>query len=162
MHCGSLTHVTLSAALTSIGGRAFAGCTSLALTSLPDGLTSIGEFAFFHCGSLALTRLPDGLTSIGEWGFAHCTSLALTSLPSGLAIIGDHHVFYGCHLSLGADRTTSRTVSLTPLTDSISRLRLGRVARAVPTVTANRARRERKKALKKAPTTAPASRRSNT
>ena len=93
--------------------------------------------------------MPEGITFIGPAAFMNCTSLALTSLPSGLAIIGHHHVFYGCHLSLGAE-TSSRTVSLTPLADSISRLRLGRLAAAVPTVTANRARRERKKALEKA------------
>ena len=44
--------------VTSIGYRAFSGCTSLASISLPEGVTRIGEGAFSGCTSLASISLP--------------------------------------------------------------------------------------------------------
>lgn len=61
--------------VTSIGNKAFYGCSSLTSIDLPDGLISIGWQAFHDCSSLTSIDLPDGLTSIGEEAFWGCSSL---------------------------------------------------------------------------------------
>ena len=93
--CTNLALTSLPSGLTSIGNTAFNGCTNLALTSLPSGITSIGSYAFGGCTRLALTFLPSGLTSIKESAFGGCTNLALTSLPDGVTSIGNS-AFDGC------------------------------------------------------------------
>jgi hypothetical protein len=93
--CTNLALTSLPSGLTSIGNTAFNGCTNLALTSLPSGITFIGSYAFGGCTRLALTSLPSGLTSIKEGAFGGCTNLALTSLPDGVTSI-DNSAFNGC------------------------------------------------------------------
>ena len=58
--------------VTSIGDRAFLGCTRLTSITLPEGITSIGDGAFSGCDSLTSITLPEGLTSIGEKPFRNC------------------------------------------------------------------------------------------
>ena len=100
-YCSSLRTVSLpsDSQLTSIDGRAFAGCSALTLTSLPEGLRSIGLYAFMGCTRLALTSLPEGLVSIGVQAFSGCSSLALSSLPASLTFIGVS-AFADCRLRL--------------------------------------------------------------
>ena len=41
-------HVTVPNGVTSLGDRAFDGCTALVSIALPDGLTSLGDYAFYR------------------------------------------------------------------------------------------------------------------
>jgi hypothetical protein len=50
---------------------------------LPAGLTSLGERAFYGCSSLTSIELPASLTSIGKGAFRGCSSLTLIKLPAG-------------------------------------------------------------------------------
>ena len=84
----TLASIEVPAGFTSIGFRAFAGCSSLASIEVPAGLTSIGDWAFYGCSSLASVQLPAGLTSIGEGAFCGCSSLASVELPASLTSIG--------------------------------------------------------------------------
>ncbi len=93
--CTSLTSITLPEGLTSIGIRAFYGCTSLTSITLPEGLTSIGVSAFHNCPSLTSITLPEGLTSIGSYAFHNCPSLTSITLPESLSSIGER-AFYDC------------------------------------------------------------------
>ena len=55
--------------VTSIGERAFFGCTSLTSVKLPGSVTSIGSRAFYNCKSLTSISFPDSVTSIGSSAF---------------------------------------------------------------------------------------------
>ena len=101
---------------TSIGERAFKGCTKLTNIELPESLISIGEWAFAGCKGLINIKLPKNLLSIGyrsiledsgdmplgsiigDLGdsiFSGCTGLTNIELPEGLTFIGTW-VFCDC------------------------------------------------------------------
>ena len=52
-------------AVTSIGYRAFTGCSGLTSIEIPAGVTEIGEYAFEWCRGLTSIEIPAGVTSIG-------------------------------------------------------------------------------------------------
>lgn len=58
-----------SSKVTSIGSKAFAGCSSLQTVTLSNTLTSIGRFAFYMCKSLHSLTLPNSLRTIGDYAF---------------------------------------------------------------------------------------------
>ncbi len=45
--------------------------------TIPDSVTSIGERAFFGCSSLASVTIGNGVTSISSYAFYYCDSLKL-------------------------------------------------------------------------------------
>ena len=73
--CSSLTSINTPDSVTSIGEYAFAGCNSLTSVVIGDSVTSIGDRAFFNCYSLTSIKIPDSVTSIKNFAFAFCTSL---------------------------------------------------------------------------------------
>ena len=113
--------------LTSIGGRAFRGCTSLTRVTIPDSVTRIGMDAFYGCESLTQVTIPDSVTSIGDSAFSGCTTLTQVTIPDSVTSIGED-AFYGCTrltqvtipdsvTSIGEDAFSGCT-SLTLLIDS--------------------------------------------
>ena len=81
--------------MTSIGRKAFEGCSSLTSVNLPESVTSIGQEAFSNCSSLSSINLPDGITSIGERAFSKCISLSDITLPTSIIHI-EAGTFSGC------------------------------------------------------------------
>ena len=81
--------------VTSIGRRAFYGCTGLVSIDFPDGLESIGDYAFEGCTGLTSVDFDEGLDSIGSYAFYGCTSLTSVDFPAGLTSIGEY-AFRGC------------------------------------------------------------------
>lgn len=76
---------TIPNSVTSIGSRAFFGCTGLTSVIIPNCVTSIGSGAFSGCTGLTGTLIiPNSVTFIGEYGFDYCTSLTSFSIGSGL------------------------------------------------------------------------------
>ena len=67
--------ITIPDSITSIGDRAFDGCSSLTSITIPDSVTSIGKKAFYYCSSLTSITIPDSVTCIGEEAFENCRSL---------------------------------------------------------------------------------------
>ena len=70
-----VTDLVIPDGVTTIGYRAFYGCSSLTSITIPDSVTSIGDAAFHSCSSLTSITIPDGVTSIGDYAFGGCSSL---------------------------------------------------------------------------------------
>lgn len=67
-----ITTVVVESGVTTIGSRAFYGCTDLTDVAIPDSVTSIGSYAFFDCTSLKKAALSDTVTMIGDDAFGFC------------------------------------------------------------------------------------------
>ena len=90
----------IPSSVTSIGDRAFAGCSSLSEVVIPSSVTSIGDRAFKDCGSLSSIVIPDSVTSIGCSAFYDCGSRSSIVIPSSVTSIGDSAFggfLYGCN-----------------------------------------------------------------
>ena len=93
--CSSLTSVTIPNSVTSIGDYAFYDCYSLTSVTIGNSVTSIGELAFYDCYSLTSVTIGNSVTSIGELAFRKCKSLTSVTIPNSVTSIGEH-AFYGC------------------------------------------------------------------
>lgn len=96
----SVTSITISQFVSSIGKTAFQGFTNL--TSVTFGspttgtmLTNIGDGAFAGCINLVNITLPGKLQAIGAGAFKGCTGLSSIGLPASLTSIGSD-AFDGC------------------------------------------------------------------
>ena len=93
--CSGLTEITLPNSVTMLGSDAFSCCTGLTEISLPQGLDEIANGAFSSCSALTRVTLPDGVTRIGDDAFNACVSLTEVTLPNSLRQIS-RYAFYGC------------------------------------------------------------------
>ncbi|MDE6370311.1 MAG: leucine-rich repeat domain-containing protein, partial [Duncaniella sp.] len=76
-NCSKLTGVRHlgTPALTTIGARAFKGCSALTAFSIPATVTSIGDEAFQGCSALEGVSISGDMTYIGKRAFSDCSSL---------------------------------------------------------------------------------------
>ena len=87
--------MTFDREVTSIGERAFDGCSNLKSITLPNSVTSIGAYAFYDCSSLSSITIPNSITEIGNCAFQECRSLSSVILPDSITII-PFYLFEGC------------------------------------------------------------------
>ncbi len=80
---------------TSIGYRAFFGCSNIKVIKLPDTLTIIGQDAFYGCTKLTDCIIPDSVTFIDDGAFNNCDSLRSVVIPDGVTTI-EPYLFYDC------------------------------------------------------------------
>ena len=78
-------------------------CYSLTSVTISNSVTSIGDSAFYECTSLTSVTIPNSVTSIGASAFSRCTSLTSVTIPSSVTGIGDN-AFHGCSGKLRCDR----------------------------------------------------------
>ncbi|MDD4821101.1 MAG: leucine-rich repeat protein [Bacteroidales bacterium] len=81
--------------ITSIGLRAFGGCTELTSVTISEGIISIGIATFDYCKNLLSIALPSTLINIGIGAFDTCEKLTSITLPNGFTSIADR-TFYAC------------------------------------------------------------------
>ena len=93
--CSGLTSVTIPNSVTSIGDKAFVGCTGLSSVTIPNSVTSIGDAAFGGCSGLTSVTIPNSVTSIGESAFKSCSGLISVTIPNSVTAI-EGSAFSGC------------------------------------------------------------------
>ena len=85
--------------VTSIGLRAFEGCSTLTGIVIPHSVTGIGSFAFRSCYQLTNIDIPDSVTSLEDHSFLYCFGLTSIEIPNSILSIG-YGAFNGCsHLT---------------------------------------------------------------
>ena len=109
-----LKSIVLPDSVTSVGHRAFDGCSGLAdkegfvivrdvlydyvgrasSVKIPEGVTSIGGCAFYW-GGLKSVTFPSSVTNISDWAFYCCKGLESLTIPSNVMFIGNY-AFDGC------------------------------------------------------------------
>ena len=103
--CSGITSIEIPNSVTSIGARAFSGCTSLTSIVVAEGNTKYDSRE--NCNAIIETAIntlirgckntiiPDSVTSIGYQAFYGCTGLTSIEIPDGVTSIGDC-AFLGC------------------------------------------------------------------
>ena len=92
--CSRLTSVTIPNSMTSIGGAAFWCCSGLTSVTIPNSVTSIGGSAFDGCSRLTSVTIPNSVKSIGSYAFS-CSGLTSVTIPNSVTSIGSD-AFNGC------------------------------------------------------------------
>lgn len=82
--------------VTSIGEKAFWGCSGITSLTLPDSVTSIGDSAFRGCSGITSLTIPDSVTSIGDWAFRDCSGITSLTIPDSVTSIGEY-AFKSCN-----------------------------------------------------------------
>ncbi len=93
--CSDLTSITIPNSVTSIGGYAFRDCSGLTSITIPNSVTSIGNSAFYGCRGLTSITIPNSVTSIGNSAFDGCSSLTSVTIPNSVTSI-ESSAFYNC------------------------------------------------------------------
>ena len=68
--------MTFDQGVTSIGQKAFEGCSNLLSVTFAGTITNIGVQAFQYCASLVSLAIPASVTNLGDGAFNGCASLA--------------------------------------------------------------------------------------
>ena len=75
--------------VTSIGKKAFHGCTAFTELHIPEGVKTICDFGFYQCSNVKKVVFPNSLTTISYCAFDNCKSLTAIDLPKNINKIGD-------------------------------------------------------------------------
>jgi hypothetical protein len=88
-----ITSITMPDSVTTIEASAFAQLKSLTKLTLSKNLKSIGDSAFFGCSKIKTIKLSYGLKRIEYEAFGECTSLTNMAIPATVTYIGENSVY---------------------------------------------------------------------
>ncbi len=87
----SITSVTITDGVTSVGKSSFGQCTSLTTVTIGNDVETIGEWAFNDCGEqFTSLTLGNSIRTIGNYAFLFGKGITGFTLPSTLETIGDY------------------------------------------------------------------------
>ena len=86
--------------VTSIGERAFYGCSGLTSIAIPNSVTTIEWYAFYRCSKLTSVTIPNSVTSIGYDAFESCFNLTSVTIPNSVTSIKSFAFFGNPNLSV--------------------------------------------------------------
>ena len=85
----TITYSNTTYSVTSIGDRAFYGCSGLTSAIIGNSVKSIGESAFDSCSGLTSVTIGNSVKSIGEGAFRYCSGLTSVTIPNSVTFIGE-------------------------------------------------------------------------
>ena len=91
----TVTYSGTTYSVTSIGYRAFYGCSGLASVTIPNSVSEIGVWAFENCSGLTSVTIPNSVTEICYNAFSGCSGLTSVTIPNSVTLIGEY-AFSGC------------------------------------------------------------------
>ena len=94
--CSGLTNINIPNSVTTIGDNAFSNCSELTNINIPDSVTTIGDNAFSNCSGLTNIKIPNSVTTIGDKAFSHCSGLATLYFQSIIPPSASSDCFDGC------------------------------------------------------------------
>ena len=105
-----VTYVSIPSSVTTIGYRAFDGCSDLSSITWGSNIQKIDRYAFQGCSSLTSANLPSSVTEIGYCAFCDCSNITTVTIPAKVSSIGGS-AFNGCprlsHIYFNAKNCTS-------------------------------------------------------
>lgn len=112
----TLTGVTISDNVTTIGYSFCQGRKALVSIDFPDGVTEIPDYCFYNCEALPAFTIKEGVTTIGLQAFEECRSLLNIVIPSTIQEIGNNAFHLGNFSSTINNNRTVTCLSTTPPT----------------------------------------------
>lgn len=86
----NITQISFADGITSVGAKAFFGCSNLENIFIPDSVTRIASSAFEECSKLKSVTGFKCVTLIGSSAFSGCASLESIPFPVSQVSIGDY------------------------------------------------------------------------
>ncbi len=93
--CSGLTSVVVPNSVKTIGESAFSGCSNMTSIALGTSVVEIGKYAFSGCSGLTHFVMPNSVKSIGLQAFLFCSGLEDITFSDNLTDIGER-AFFGC------------------------------------------------------------------
>ncbi len=94
--CTGLHSVTFNAKkCTTVESIVFSRCINLTMLTIGESVTIIPNYLFSDCKGLTSVTIPNSVTSIGDRAFGNCTGLVSITIPNSVTSIGSI-AFYKC------------------------------------------------------------------
>lgn len=74
-YSGTAPVIVIPGTVTSIGNKAFLGCSNITSVSIPNTVTNIGSQSFYQCTGISEITIPESVITIGDNAFAYCTGI---------------------------------------------------------------------------------------